>query len=37
MMLDGTLRDYNNEQVRDLLLYLASPQQVSRPQSVDEK
>jgi len=34
---EGMLRDYNNEQVRNLLLYLASPQQVSRPQSVDEK
>jgi putative membrane-bound dehydrogenase-like protein len=33
MMPEGMLRVYSDEQVRDLLLYLASPQQVPRPRA----
>ena len=33
MMPEGMLRSFTDEQVRDLILYLASPEQVSRPTS----
>jgi putative membrane-bound dehydrogenase-like protein len=36
MMPEGMLRIYSDEQVRDLLLYLASPQQVPRPDNATE-
>jgi putative membrane-bound dehydrogenase-like protein len=37
MMPEGMLRGYSDEQVRDLLLYLASPRQVTLPQSINEE
>ena len=33
MMPEGMLGSYSNSQVRDLVRYLASPQQVARPAS----